>query len=226
MNKGRVNFRLGALTGILALGAALTAQAQVFNIAIQNSDFSENFTGGTITGYDNPADDIPGWSDAGINNDSGVTDADLGTGAVAPYAFVLSGDAGAIQVTSHTIGDGNSYTLTWDAAGVGETSQSVYLFSINSDLTGLSVLNSNSDLISGTMSPFSLNYTATATDAGKLLGIGFSGGGTPGGYATYDNFTANFVPVPEPAAYTLAGSLMLAGFAAYRRFRPSAKPTV
>lgn len=226
MNKGRFSTRLGALTGMaIAMGGALSLHAQVFNIPIQNSDFSENFTTDTI-GYDTPGNDVPGWSDAGVNAESGVTGTDLGVGGTLPYAFVATGDAGAIQVTGHTIQDGSAYTLSWDAAGVnGETSQSAYLFSVNPDFSGFTVLSSGNSAVTGTMTPFSLNYTAGAADAGKLLGVGFGPGSTVGGFAAYDNFTANFVPVPEPAAWTFAGSLMLAGFAGYRRVRSKARVT-
>jgi hypothetical protein len=194
------------------LGSATTSAANVtvnpvyFGNLLINPGFETN-TAGTVfgakvfQGFDMPGNDVAGWSNTGTNyGDSGVDFAgDNGltvvSGEVA--AYLHTGDDGAYQITGYPVQAGDQLTLTWWAKSTYLTgAQQVQLLSATNPTdayTNLTVLATSTDPLyySGNGADYfqyTLTYTATAADDGKLIAVSFLNNGAANSYAAFDDF--------------------------------------
>ncbi len=130
-----------------------------------------------------------------------------------------AGSAAAWQVTGYVIQAGDVITLTVDLAAEysGNPFSPTYYYSLaasdtagnpagpltNILKTGIETTPLTSNFANGM--GYTISYTATAADAGKYLGIQFSGTNL-GGYAyLFDNVRVDVTSVPEPATMSLLG---------------------
>lgn len=174
-------------------------------------------------------------TDSGAENDGG-TIGNTGNNAVAHTGtygafWQPTGSSTAFNlVTTNPIVAGNIYTLTWYGRTTGGGgAQVVTLFSqLASTVTGgtytyqpsatlitANGLNDTNYALTAANGPFALytlTYKATATDAGKLIGLTYGSSGTA--YIGADDFTLTSA-VPEPSTYALLfaglGGVLLVG---------------
>lgn len=151
------------------------------------------------------------YTDAGVTTDRGGSD-----GSQAGILCSLdSGNAYAWQVTDYVIQTGDEITLTVDlrAYYAGNGFSPVYDYSLVASDTAGNPASPLTDIATGTITTalgdswteYTFTYTATAADAGKYLGIQFSGTNL-GGYAyLFDNVRLDVTPAPEPATMSLLG---------------------
>jgi fibronectin type 3 domain-containing protein len=198
------------------VASANSAQVSISSGLLINPSFEYNTSGATFTvkvnaGYDVPGNDVAGWLDAGTTyNDSGVDFAgDNGNiaenGTVVAYCD--SGDSGAYQITGYQVQTGDQISLTWWAkSSYKHGTQVVQLLKAPSTSSAYSAstslasstaaLNNTGD--SGAFTQYTLNYTASAADAGQYLAVSFKAGGiNPGSYATFDNFGLTITSIPS-----------------------------
>ncbi|MBK1882738.1 PEP-CTERM sorting domain-containing protein [Luteolibacter pohnpeiensis] len=213
--------RKSLLISTAALGLLASASSAA-TITLINGSFEAPATGKIQSGYDG-ATDIPGWinNDAGPYTDTGVENSGI-TGKDGDWTtFLRSTDGGAYQVTSYTIGTGDQFTLSWLAGSTsGEglnTLQQVTLFLTTDGGATRTVLATNTDSFgtsANVFNSFTLEYTATAADAGAQIGIEFDSLNASDAWVGYDNF--NLAVIPEPSALVL-GVFGLAAFTRRRR---------
>ena len=140
--------------------------------------------------------DVPGWSEEGDANDSGVAD----TGG--RWSAELSHNGPLVfQSTAHLMSAGQEYTLAFnakDAFASNEITVRLYRLDPGNVRTTLTTLITP---INGAWAPFSLSYTALATDAGFRIGIEFDNS-SANGWASFDEFTlsagVNAIPLINP----------------------------
>jgi fibronectin type 3 domain-containing protein len=182
--------------------------------SLVNPGFETN-TSGTVfntkvsIGFDVPGNNVAGWLNAGTTyNDSGVDYAgDNGvtvhSGSVAAYCD--QGDSGAYQIVNYQLQAGDQVTLTWWAkSSWNNADQNVQLLSAASpnsayaSLTPLAVSTAplNNTGNGGIYTQYTLNYTAKAADAGNYPAVSFFSPGTPGSWATFDDFNLSILSIP------------------------------
>jgi fibronectin type 3 domain-containing protein len=192
----------------------VTPVIPVITISLTNPGFETN-TSGTVfntkvsTGFDVPGNNVAGWLNAGTTyNDSGVDYAgDNGltvhSGSVAAYCDL--GDSGAYQIVNYQLQAGDQVALTWWAkSSWNNADQNVQLLNAASpnsayaSLTSLAVSTAplNNTGNSGNYTQYTLNYTATVADAGKYPAVSFFSPGTPGSWATFDDFYLSILSAP------------------------------
>ena len=140
--------------------------------------------------------DVPGWSQEGDANDSGVADTEGRWSAEVSHNGPL-----VFQSTAHLMSAGQGYTLALnakDAFASNEVTVRLYRLDPGNIRTTLTTLVTP---INGTWTPFSLSYTALASDAGFPIGIEFDNS-SASGWASFDEFTlnagANAIPLINP----------------------------
>jgi hypothetical protein len=198
--------------------ASVTVTPATYANGLFNGDFELPALGGITAGFDEAGKDIPGWKNAGPNqNDSGMEGA--GSGHTGSYAAkTQKGQSGAYQITTNVMQLGDSITMTWweKNAWQGLTAK-VSLLSASSQQEAFG---STTTLASQTnvlvhndyaWYPRSMTYTAGAGDVGKLLGV-FLGTVdiTTGGWGDFDDFSITITPaaaapiiVTQPASQTV-----------------------
>ena len=127
--------------------------------------------------------DVPGWSQQGDANDSGVAETEGRWSAEVSHNGPL-----VFQSTAHLMSVGQEYTLAFnakDAFGSNEVAVSLYRLDPGNIRTALTTLVTP---INGTWAPFSLSYTALASDVGFRIGIEFDNSSSDG-WASFDEFT-------------------------------------
>jgi hypothetical protein len=81
-----------------------------------------------------------------------------------------------------------------------------------------SVLTSQVNGLTGSWTQYTLNYTATAADVGKYVGISFiNSSSIQYNWAAWDDFSLTVTAVPEPTTGALAGLSLLLGVLKLRR---------
>ena len=176
----------------LALGMALPLWAA--SIPLVNPGFEQPGTGKIATGFNSP--DIPGWANAGPSgyNDTGVEGGGVGEGSW--KAFLQNNNAGAMQVSGHTIVAGDAFTLTYNFNSGGNFE----LFRTADNgvtRTALATIQHNNG--SGTKLNQTLSYTATGADAGMQIGVRvFNGPTTGAGWIQVDNIRLDVIPPLDP----------------------------
>jgi len=201
---------VAVMAWLFALGASAGAQV------LTNGDFEKSSqavgTNKVTTGFAT----IPGWKNiGGPATDSGVQygtagDAVNASQAGSYFAFQKSDDStssdanankGAYQITSTVLQAGDRVTLTWYAVNTqGNPVQNVSLLAApdaKADFNDAKVLApaNNPDLsLNATYTKYTIQYTATAADAGKNLGVSFSTTGDTNCYVQYDSFVITITP--------------------------------
>ena len=159
---------------MVLVAVACCSVAVATPITVVNGDFSSP-TAKQTTGYAN----VVGWSDTGtIYTDTGV-EASSGD----EVAFAMGSDDGAYQILSHSMVEGEQYTLTWDSTVVWAADQeTVTLLSATTtgDAFGATTMLASHVGVLVDWTSQSLSYTATAADAGKYIGISFDNTATTG----------------------------------------------
>jgi len=154
------------------------------------------------------------YTDAGVTTDMGGSD---GSQAGILCSLDSSGTGSyAWQITGYTMAAGDEFTLTVDlrAYYAGNTKSPTYYYSLVANDTSSNPANPiATDLTSDSVTTalpsafaeYTLDYTATAGDAGKYIGIQFHGTNL-GGYAyMFDDVRLDVTPIPEPATLALLG---------------------
>ena len=142
-------------------------------------DFELPGSGKINAGFDVVGNDVPGWKNAGPNqNDSGIDTA----GHTGSYcAYVQKGQSGAYQITTNVMQQGSSITMTWWERNEWQNlTAKVSLLSASSQAAAFgstTVLVSQTNALGNGNTDFNwhqrtITYTAGAGDAGKLLGVG------------------------------------------------------
>ena len=161
----------------LLLAAPLTHSAE---ISLNNADFTLG------------PPEVPGWSQDGPSNDSGVADTE------GRWSAELAYNSGAVyQTTTRLMTAGNIFNLTFNAKIAGDSDQiTARLFRLDPGnvRTTLATLTSP---ITGAWEPYTLNYTAVAADAGLPIGIEFSNS-SAAGWASFDEFALAVDSVEVP----------------------------
>ena len=202
---------------------AATPSAASTNQLLLNPGFEQPGTGKITTGYAT----VPGWANAGTTySDTGVeTSPAPHSGAYSAYC-----KGGAYQIANYQMNAGDTITLTWWAehsGGAGSSTQAVSLVSASSlsaAYSATTALIANSAALNGSGSSagpwtqYTLKYQATATDAGRYVGVYFNNA-TPGNWDGFDDFSLNVTPatqsLPSPWATSDIGTVGVAGGATY-----------
>lgn len=209
---------------LIAITSCLLAQNHLASAQILvNGDFEKSAgpvrTNKVTTGFAA----IPGWKNiGGTANDSGVQYGTPGDGlncsqAGSYFAFQKSDDStggdgsstgvnkGAYQITNTLLHTGDRITLTWYAVNTnGNPVQNVSLLaapSANASFAAATVLtpgNRPTLDLSASYTKYTIQYTATAADASKYLGVSFSTTGDVNSYAQYDSFVVTADSAPSP----------------------------
>jgi autotransporter-associated beta strand protein len=191
----------------------VTAGGGSGSIVLANSSFETN-TSGTVfankvtTGYDVAGtNNVAGWLNAGSTYaDSGVDfagDHSVTAQSGTVVAYCKAGDSGAYQISGHPMQSGEQLTLTWWAkSSGGSASQTVSLLSgasTSSTFSSLTTLAVSTAALSntgngGAYTQYTLNYTATAADAGRFVAVSFlTTGPAASKWAMFDTFALSFV---------------------------------
>ena len=199
------------LTSILTAGAVCSlvnlSNAQSITSFV-NLDFESGVVNQTFNGFDNPAHDIPGWS-----NHAGILDAGVegsaawwGTYAGGSSAFI-NGGGSAYNLSDYTIQAGDLFSVSfvakswpWTSDGIGEWTVSLF-YDAPANVFGsytTSPLGDNTAWVSYS-SPAAI--AATGASEGGKLGILFLN--TGGDIATFDGIEV--AVVPEPSTVALVG---------------------
>ena len=202
--------------------AALTVTPATYVNGLYNGDFELPANGKINAGYDVVGNDVPGWKNAGPNqNDSGIESS--GSGHTGSYAaYLQKGQSGAYQISTTVLQQvGEVVTLSWYArdSWQGGTAKVSLLGASSQDAAfgSTTTLASRTDVLDGTWwTEYIVTYTAGAGDVGKFLGVAFqSANTTTGGWTDYDDFSLTVTPpglppviVTQPNSQTgwLAGS--------------------
>ncbi len=207
---------------VCLFGAARPAKAQLLTNGSFEANASTIGSGKVANGFGT----ITGWQNVGTTaSNSGVQYGSVGTGLNNSesgnyFAFQDSDDGsgangGAFQLTNTVLEAGDQITLTWYAVNTYNAPiQNVDLLegsSPSASFASVSVLtpiNNPNLTLSGTYTEYTLEYTATAADDGKYLGVSFTTTGAENSFAQYDNFVLTDVSaaVPEPSTCALLGA--------------------
>ncbi len=184
-------------------------------VPLINPGFETNIDGTVFAvkvsaGFDVPGNDVAGWTNAGTgNNSSGVDyngDNGLTSHSGSVCAWSIGGNPGAYQITGYQIQAGDQLTLTWWAKCTygpsGNADQKVELLGATNRtdaLANLPVLATSTAPLNntgngGAYTKYTLNYVASAADAGKYVAVffcAFSGGNK---YAAFDDFSLTVQP--------------------------------
>ena len=172
--------------------------------------------GKVADGFDDPANDCPNWNNTGgTTNDVGFENGPAGAGGSAQFAYWHAGQTGAFNLTTTVIHAGDQFNVSWFGA---QDSLRVQLIGSPDGTYGTATVLATIDQVQSNagnnFAQFSLpTYTATANDAGLLVGLAVFDAGTS--YANGDDFTLAVTPVPEPGTY----ALMFAGLGGLLVFR-------
>jgi len=200
------------------LGQNHLAQAQI----LVNGDFEDSAKAVGTDKVTNGFAAIPGWKNVGgTANDSGVQYGAAGDNlncsqAGSYFAFEKSDDTtgsdgsgagankGAYQITKTVLHAGDQLTLTWYAVNTNNNpTQNVSLLaapSANASFAAATVLTPSNNpvlTLTGSYSKYTIQYTATAADAGKYIGVAFSTTGDENSYVQYDSFVLTDVPAAK-----------------------------
>ena len=205
--------------GIMMASLASASQSHAAQVLLVNPNFTANNNGSADNGLgfdQGGAAEVPGWSQDLPVVDSGVAD----TGGL--WSAELNQDNGNVyQTSSHSILNGDMFTLTFDAKNAFQGSEiTVVLYRLDSGPTTRTPLATRNATVGNTFASFSLSYTALPADAGKPIGIEFFNASNVAGgesWASFDNFVLDVVSVPEPTSMAVLGSGL--GVLALRRRR-------
>lgn len=185
-----------------------------YSVSLVNPGFETNTSGAVfntkvITGFDVAGHDVAGWKNAGTTyNNSGVEyagDAGVVVHGGSVTAYCDQGDGGAYQIVGYQMRAGDRVTLTWWAkSSYNNAAQNIRLLGATSTASTYSSLtqltNSTAALTNtgngGVYAQYTLNYTATAGDAGKCLAVSFVSPGTAGSWAMFDDFNLTVLSIP------------------------------
>ncbi|HLP78238.1 MAG TPA: hypothetical protein VK327_15135 [Candidatus Paceibacterota bacterium] len=188
----------GAVTSDVA---SVTVYEATYVNGVYNGDFELPGTGKINSGFDVVNNDVPGWRNAGPNqNDTGIESS--GSGHNSSFAAYLHrGQSGAYQITPTAMQLNYIITLSWWARDSWQgVTQRVSLLSATSpqDAFGsTTTLASVTNNLAGTgWTQYSINYTVGAADVGKLIGIAFQTAepATAAGWANLDDFSIAVTP--------------------------------
>jgi hypothetical protein len=164
------------------------------------------------------------WANDGVNyTNSGVEQTGAHSGS--SRAYEMSGDDGAYYLTEYTITNGDQITLTWWALAsvdpsTGNTNPPEQVVGLITAASSLDAFSITSPLgtpyksgLSGAWTQYTLNYTANAGDAGKIIGLYFNTtnayGFVTNSFGAYDDFYLAALPAgskpsisTEPASQT------------------------
>lgn len=202
---------------LLGLGAAANAAVLIDNSTL-NGGFESPDVGGADAkqGFDIVGRDIASWAnttttyagglgatygDVGVDNNAG------GAHGGNQFAFFHGGEGGAYNLTSYVIQSGDQFQLTW--WGRADTI-AMRLFSstdgtYNTAATLLEVQQLHS---AGSYTQYTLNYSATASDVGKTIGVSIFNPLI--GYANVDDVVLSTVPEPSTSAALALGAVFFA----------------
>jgi hypothetical protein len=182
---------------------ALVTAAQA--VMIENSGFNQpgtekikGWNGEGVAGT--PAVDIPGWVSDAVVGDSGVELDSADASGDGWRGWLMAGDPAVYQITSEAIMEGTTYTLsvalknTW-----GGERGTISLIAGDASTVLDSFVQENLSMDFWTYA--TLSYTATAADAGKLIGVKVLGDTDGYGWIGVDDVTL----VPEPATLLVLG---------------------
>jgi len=178
--------------------------ASLVPIPLVNPGFEEVPQGDiTIYGFDDLFGDIPGWSDVGLNDISGVQLDPSNAHSGENYALFYGGEPGAYQMTDHTIAAGEIYRVgfyannIWDAP---ELTVTLLGDTVGNEWASYTVIDNTA--WSGEYDYYEIDFEASAESVGQALGIQFSAP-IPDGWIFVDDVSLSVVP--EPATFTLLG---------------------
>jgi fibronectin type 3 domain-containing protein len=185
-------------------------------ISLVNSGFETNTAGAVINvkvnkGFDVSTNNVMGWTNAGSTyRDSGVDY--MNDNGVVPNSGIMAAycqgaDGGAYQIVRYQMQTGDQITLTWWAKtsySASNTTQNVRLLSAASTNSAYSSLiqltNSTAALNNtgngGAYTQYTLNYTATAGDAGKYVAASFTCSSPRNNWAMFDDFNLTVLSIP------------------------------
>jgi hypothetical protein len=211
MNSSLIRYPI-AFSTIALLGMGTLAQAAVL---IDDLTLNGSFEGPDVSGpnakqgFDIVGRDITNWANTtttysgGLGatyGDVGVDSNPAGAHGGNQFAFFHGGEGGAYNLTSYVIQSGDQFLLIW--WGRADTI-AMRLFgstdgTYNTAATLFEVVQLQS---SGVYTQYSLNYSATAADVGKTIGVSIFNPLT--GYANVDNIALSTVPEPSTGVLAL-----------------------
>jgi hypothetical protein len=198
--------------------------AQADTITLVNPDFEQPNVGKITTGFDDPAKDVPGWSNAatGTFTDTGIDYPDFHhTGSYSGYMRAGDpGGGGMYQVSNHTIAAGETFSLAWwqyRDGNLGTALASIFYI----DGTGTSQLLGSMTAYPDakqTWQQYTLsNVAATSGSVGYNVAIGFK---SLESWSTIDDVALSYTGIPEPAVSVLLATGLMGLLAyAWRRRR-------
>ncbi len=155
----------------------LLSVLQAAPISVSNSGFEDATPADVKVYFNNPGDNIPGWSQDSPTTDSGVEQ-------ISPYAGLdrcwgYSSEGPIYQLLDHLIADGTTYTLSFAGANTGANTSitaSFYYLTNPADPTTRVVIASGS-FTTGAWQIYDLNFTAQSGQSylSQKLGVQFQG---------------------------------------------------
>lgn len=200
--------QLAIIAATVALAGTVNAQPVT---SFQNLDFDagvQNFP----NGYDNPANDVPGWRDYTAIQDSGTEGPNAWWGTYENYAAFMRTTEGAYNLSDYTIQAGDLFSAdffakSWD----GDQSQAQWTVSFFYDTPANIIGSYTTPTLTGTWTQYSTPTPIAATGAseGGKLGVIFLNSGAAN-FASLDEVQVNVVPEPSVISlFAVAGVGML-----------------
>jgi hypothetical protein len=222
MKKILNKFSMALLAFAVTTGFAIAQNNLMVVGSAGDPGFEQETVLGKLTNFAYGGPDLE-WANDGVNyTNSGVEQTGAHSGS--SRAYEMSGDDGAYYLTEYTITNGDQITLTWWALASNDPSNGTnppeQVVGLITAATSLDAFNITSPLgtpyksgVSGAWTQYTLNYTANAGDAGKIIGLYFNTtnafGFVTNSFAAYDDFYLAALPAgskpsisTEPASQT------------------------
>jgi hypothetical protein len=213
----------------VSVGSQASAQTVLISPTVNDGGFESIASKVDFTSPTSGASSIPYWgatlfnsagaavgapSDSGAENSIGSNT--IHTGVAGAFWQPVGSSTSFNLETSHIAVTGDLFTLTWWAYTTGTGGQEVaslysqapgtigatYAYSPSATLVAIDGAVNPTYALNNAYTEYTLNYTATAADAGNYIGLTFGNDG--GSYIAADDFTLTVSPAPEPSVLTLA----------------------
>ncbi len=189
--------------------AVMAAASQAAIITVINHSF-ESPAAGKVKGWDNPNQDIPGWSSDTQAADSGV-ESDWPGSTDGVYAgYLMGSDPSAWQLTDHVIAAGEEYVLKVDLQNNYSDGTPNFQLGLYYDNAGVRVALGSVVINPGSpWAEFSLTAAANASSIGHKLGIELDNISAGGSWIGMDNVRVDAIPEPMTLSLLAFGALAL-----------------